>query len=107
MAIAPGNIATVSANGSSAWVRLPNDGDLYPIVTVGNDGNTWGGSTSAALEFCPDATAAAPVPAPIEKDDVAVAFTANACRVLEQFRGFVRITVTNYSGSDPISIVVA
>lgn len=106
MAISAHNIAPVSADGVSDWVRLPNDGDLQPLVTVGNADNTWGGSTEAALEYCPDATAAAVIPAPVEKDGTPVVFTANGARVLEQFRGFVRINVSSYAGSDPISIVV-
>lgn len=99
---------TVSDNGASAWIALPADGDrIHASVTVGNGNNSWGGSTAAALEYTPDATADEPIVCPVvDKDGNAVSFTVNGFHPLENIRGSVRISVSNYSGSEPLSIHV-
>lgn len=109
MAISPRNVTTISGNGASDWIKLPADGDrLLSTVTVGNPGNTWGGSTVAELEYCPDATLGdAAVPSPVKEGTTPVAFSENGNAVLENVRGFVRVVVSNYAGSDPLSLHVA
>lgn len=108
MAIAAGNRVQLSDNGSSAWVKIPANGDLnHPSVQVGNGNNAWGGSTAAALEFTLDPSASEVLVSPVKKSDAAISFTGNDYEVLEQAQGYVRITVTDYSGSEPISLHVA
>ena len=109
MTIANSNEVTVSGDGSSEWLKIPTDGDrIYPTVSVGNANNTWGASTKAALEYCTDATKSAPISVPLREQDnaTAIVFTENDQRTLENMRGYVRINVTGYSGSDPITLSI-
>ena len=109
MSIASGNKATVSTDGVSAWVRIPARQDnQYPMLVVGNPDNNWGGSTAAAVEICPDATIGNPIPAPLRESDntTAVSFSSNDYRVLENVQGFARISVTDYVGSDDLTIQI-
>ena len=109
MTIAIGNEVVVSTDGASDWLKIPTDGDrVYPTVSVGNANNVWGGSTTAALEYCTDATKSSPIPVPLREQDntTAIVFSANDQRTLENMRGYVRIKVANYSGSDPITLSI-
>lgn len=96
MAIATSNSATVSGNVSSDWVRL-REGENSVSITS----DTWGGSTTAALEKSDDGTEDTMSPCKIGTE--AISLTGND-RFIVDGPGYVRITVANYSGSDPITI---
>lgn len=109
MAIESGNKVTLSDNGTSDWVKIPSGPDkTFPRIIVGNASNTWGASTSAAVQITGDATAEDPIPCPLLEADNAtpVAFTENGHRVIENSYGFARIVITNYAGSSPITMQI-
>ncbi|QDV26351.1 hypothetical protein [Aureliella helgolandensis] len=107
MAISKSSLVTVNANGVSDWVKIPSDGDrVGATVTVGNASATWGEATEALLEYCPDPTQEEVIVVPVKDAGESVVFTENDMKVLEDVRGSLRINVSSYAGSAPISLHV-
>jgi hypothetical protein len=84
----------ISANGTSGWVTLGQDGGVVSVDCVDpvtNESMSWGGAT-AALLYSPDTR----MKTAVSDESGAVSGTDGYSRILP-YPGFVAIEVTNYS----------
>lgn len=90
----------ITADGDSAALKLnPDHRTGRTNVTI--SAATWGGSTAAALEYSSDQN----VWGPVREGDTAVSVTSNWTGSVEG-DGFVRWTITSFSGTDDMKSTV-
>ena len=97
MAIAVGNSATLTDNGTSDWVKLSPGKNKVLISSA-----TWNGTTAAALKYSDDGTT---VYAVRDTFSTEVVGTVANLVVDVQGPGYVAIAVTSY-GSNAVSLKV-
>lgn len=96
MAISDSNSASVSSDAKSQWVALRAGKNLIGVTS-----DTWGGSTTATLEFSSeDSDDKSGV---LQDAGVDVVFDQNRYREVHG-PGYARIDVASYAGSTEITI---